>query len=64
MGLGGGAMVDLTYGDVSGGGNPAYTRVAYMKKASKKARWWVGYVNNGARIGNFATFGGGARVDM
>lgn len=38
MGLGGGAMVDVSYGDAGGGGNAAYTRVAYIKKASKKVR--------------------------
>lgn len=61
MGLGGGSMVDVSYGDRGGG--DAYTRIAYMKKASKKARWWVGYVNNGNKTAD-ATFGGGARVDF
>lgn len=63
MSLGDGASVDVTYGDRGGQGADAYTRVGYMKKASKKARWWVGYVNNGNATAD-ATFGGGVRVDI
>jgi hypothetical protein len=64
FGMGDGAMVDASYVNKGKDGTNAGYRLAYMKKASKKARWWVGYVNNGAGINNLASYGGGARVDF
>jgi len=65
MGLGNGAAVDVTYADKGRDGTNAYYRLAYMKKASKKSRWWVGYVQNGNKVAaNGASYGAGARVDL
>jgi len=66
----GAGMVDLTYADKGASGADAFYRVAYMQKAGKQARWWVGYAQNGnagvmgSSAGNVATYGAGARVDF
>ncbi|KPK49723.1 MAG: hypothetical protein AMS22_13270 [Thiotrichales bacterium SG8_50] len=67
----GAGMVDVTYADKGASGADAFYRVAYMQKAGKQARWWVGYAQNGnngvqgASPGaNVATYGAGARVDF
>jgi hypothetical protein len=64
-----GGMVDVSYSDKGNLRSAAAYRIGYMKKASKKARWWVGYTQNGSNktpgvVGDTATFGGGARVDF
>jgi len=64
MSLGDGASVDASYSDKGSDGVNAAYRLAYMKKASKKARWWVGYTQNGSSSANTATYGAGARVDF
>ena len=65
MGLGDGQIIDVSYSDKGTvRGSSAY-RVAYMKKASKKARYWIGYTQNGSGNGaDAATYGAGARVDF
>jgi hypothetical protein len=65
----GGGMVDISYADKGNDRTAAAYRIGFMKKASKKARWWVGYTQNGSNktpgvVGDTATFGGGARVDF
>lgn len=64
-----GGMLDVSYSDKGNLRSAAAYRIGYMKKASKKARWWVGYTQNGSNktpgvVGDTATFGGGARVDF
>jgi hypothetical protein len=64
-----GGMVDVSYADKGNLRSAAAYRIGFMKKASKKARWWVGYTQNGSNktpgvVGDTATFGGGARVDF
>lgn len=65
MGLGDGQIIDVSYSDKgTTRGSSAY-RVAYMKKASKKARYWIGYTQNGSgNTADAATYGAGARVDL
>ncbi len=69
IGMGDGAMVDISYGDQGNDITQAWYRIGYQKKMNKKTRWFVGYVSNGANKtagtgAGDATFGGGVRVDI
>lgn len=69
FGMGNGQSVNVHYADKGLDTTAAYYRVAYMKKASKKARFWVGYAQNGNKnqfgtAGDTASYGAGARVDF
>ncbi len=68
VGLGDGAMVDVSYSDTGQDGTNAWYRVGYVKKLNKKTRWFVGVTQNGgSKLGttaNTSTYGGGMRVDI
>lgn len=61
----GGGLIDFSYGDNGGDGTNAGYRLGWIKKETKKTRWWVGYSQNGSKAAtDVASWGGGLRVDL